>query len=79
MEYIDIAGFCKAVKLEEIRKQGHILTPGTICWCEEEEEDEEEFEEKMKRLTAELAEQMKEGKKLDEEIKKNLESIGYGL
>ncbi len=28
VEYQDIAGFCKAVKLEEIRKQGHILTPG---------------------------------------------------
>ena len=33
----------------------------------------------MKRLTVELSEQMKEGKKLDEEIKKNLESIGYEL
>jgi len=31
----------------------------------------------VKRLTAELSEQMKEGKKLDLEIKKNLESIGY--
>ena len=33
----------------------------------------------MKRLTAELSKQMKEGRKLDEEIKKNLEKIGYGL
>ena len=31
----------------------------------------------MKRLTAELSEQMKEGQKLDQEIKKNLESIGF--
>jgi hypothetical protein len=31
----------------------------------------------MERLTAELSEQMKEGKKLDEEIKKNLFSIGF--
>ena len=31
----------------------------------------------MKRLTAELSEQMKERKKLDTEIKKNLESIGF--
>ena len=55
VEYKDIAGFCKAVKLEEIRKQGHILTPGRYVGAEEEEEDEEAFEEKMKRLTAELA------------------------
>jgi len=31
----------------------------------------------MKRLTAELSKQMKEGKKLDQEIKKNLEGIGF--
>ena len=35
------------------------------------------FEEKMKRLTAELSDQMKEGRKLDEDIKKNLERIGW--
>jgi hypothetical protein len=31
----------------------------------------------MERLTAELAEQMKEAKKLDEEIKKNLATLGW--
>jgi len=31
----------------------------------------------MERLTSELSKQMDEGKKLDEEIKKNLESIGF--
>jgi len=33
----------------------------------------------MKRLTSELAEQMEEGKKLDEEIKKNLERMGFRI
>ena len=33
VEYKDVAGFCKAVKLEEIRKQGHILTPGRYIGC----------------------------------------------
>src|SRR5216110_1583055 len=27
-EYADVAGFCKAAKLDEIRKHGHVLTPG---------------------------------------------------
>ena len=27
-EYADEAGFCKAAKLEEIEKHGHVLTPG---------------------------------------------------
>ena len=39
----------------------------------------EVFDEKMKKLTVELAEQMKEANKLDEAIKKSLEGIGYGL
>ena len=33
----------------------------------------------MKKLTTELAEQMKEAKRLDEEIKKNLEKIGFKI
>jgi len=76
-EYADVLGFCKSASLEEIRKQSHILTPGRYVGAEEEEEDDELFEEKMKRLTSELAKQMEDGKKLDEEIKKNLSSIGF--
>ena len=76
-KYSDILGFCKSAKLDEIRKHGHILTPGRYVGAEEEEEDTELFEEKMKRLTAELSKQMQEGKKLDEEIKKNLVKIGF--
>jgi type I restriction enzyme M protein len=79
VEYRDVLGFCKAAKLDEIRKQGHILTPGRYVGAEEEEEDKEAFEERMKGLAAELAEQMKEGDRLDQEIKKNLEKIGYGF
>ena len=65
--------------LEEIRKQGYILTPGRYVGIEEEEEDDEVFEEKMKKLIKELAEQMEKAKRLDEEIKKNLESVGFAL
>ena len=77
--YEDIQGFCKSASIPEITKQGFILTPGRYVGTKEEEEDPEVFDEKMKRLTAELSLQMKEGQRLDEEIKKNLESIGYGL
>jgi type I restriction enzyme M protein len=77
--YQDVAGFCKAVKIGEIRKQGHILTPGRYVGTEEEEDDEEEFEEKMKRLTADFRKQFEESRKLDEEIKKNLETLGFEL
>lgn len=77
LQYKDIPGFCKSASLEEIRKHSHILTPGRYVGAEEEEEDKEAFEEKMKRLTAELAKQMQESRRLDEEIKKNLEKVGF--
>ena len=44
---------------------------------EEEEDDGIPFEDKIKELTSELAKQMVEGRRLDEEIKKNLAGIGF--
>ncbi|MGC9219590.1 MAG: N-6 DNA methylase [Athalassotoga sp.] len=77
--YEDIIGFCKSVTLEEIRKNGYILTPGRYVGMEEVEGDGEPFEEKMERLTSELSKLFKESRELEEEIKKNLKGIGYEL
>ena len=74
-EYRDIPGFCKSAKLEEIRKQGYILTPGRYVGFEEESEDDWVFDENMKKLTLELAEQFERSKELEEEIKRNLERL----
>ena len=46
---------------------------------EEQENDGIPFEEKMKILTDELKAQFEESHKLEEEIKKSLEAIGYGI
>lgn len=75
--YEDVLGFCKSATEEEISKHDFILTPGRYVGTEKEEDDGIPFEDKMKELTSELAKQMEEGKHLDEEIKKNLESIGF--
>lgn len=72
-------GFCKSVKIEEIKKQGYILTPGRYVGIEEMEEDEEAFEEKMKKLTSELSGQFKKSKDLEKEIKNNLKGLGYEI
>lgn len=77
--YADIQGFCKAAKLEDIRKHGHILTPGRYVGTEEVEDDGEPFDEKMKRLTQELSGQFKESDKLEKEIKENLAGIGWRI
>ena len=78
-KYEDIAGFCKIADLEEIKKNGYILTPGRYVGTEEIEEDFEVFEEKMKRLTAELSKHMEEEKRLNEEIRNQLSKIGFNL
>lgn len=79
-KYEDIKGFCKVASLDEVKKQGHILTPGRYVGVEEiEEEDDEKFKEKMKRLTSELKKQFKQSDELEAAIKKNLKGIGYEI
>ncbi len=77
-KYEDVAGFCMSAKTEEIRKHGHVLTPGRYVGAEAVEDDGEPFDEKMKRLTTLLRQQMEEGKKLDIAIQANLKDLGYG-
>lgn len=77
--YKDIPGFCKSATIEDIRKNNYILTPGRYIDFKEVKEDEQAFEEKMKKLTATLAEQMQKAKELDEAIKVNLKKIGFEL
>jgi len=75
--YADVAGFCKSVALEEIRKHDYVLTPGRYVGAAEVEEDSEPFEQKMKRLTATLEEQFVESAKLEKAIRANLTKLGY--
>ena len=78
-KYEDVAGYCKASTIEEIKENNYVLTPGRYVGTEEIEDDGIPFEEKMSDLTSKLAEQMKESAMLDEEIKKVLGAIGYGI
>ena len=77
-QYEDIPGFCKSATLDEIKKHGHVLTPGRYVGAAEVEDDGEPFAEKMERLTGELAEQFAESDRLEERIKVNLKGLGYG-
>ena len=76
-EYADVPGFCKAANLEDIRKHGHVLTPGRYVGAEAAEDDGERFEENMQRLTATLREQQAESARLDAAITANLKELGY--
>lgn len=72
-------GFSAVATTEDIAKQDYILTPGRYVGIADVEEDDEPFDEKMKRLTSELAKCFEESNRLQEQIKKNLEAIGYGM
>jgi type I restriction enzyme M protein len=77
-EYEDIPGFCKAAALEEIRRHGHVLTPGRYVGAEAQEDDGEPFAEKMSRLVKELRASQAEAAKLDAAIAANLRELGFG-
>ena len=75
--YDDTPGFCRSVPLDEIRKHGHVLTPGRYVGVEPQEDDGEPFDEKMRRLVTELTEQQAESARLDALIRKNLQALGF--
>lgn len=77
-EYEDVPGFCMSAPLEEVRKHGHVLTPGRYVGAAAQEDDGEPFEEKMQRLTTILREQQAEAANLDAAIVANLKELGYG-
>jgi type I restriction enzyme M protein len=75
--YADIPGFCKCATLDEIRKHGHVLTPGRYVGAAEVEDDGEPFEEKMARLSAQWRQQRAEAARLDAAIEANLRELGF--
>jgi type I restriction enzyme M protein len=75
----DEAGFCAVKSLQDIQAQDFILTPGRYVGIAAQEDDGEPFKDKMDRLTSELSELFKESHRLEDEIRKQLGSIGFGL
>lgn len=72
-------GYCKAVTLEDIAKQDYILTPGRYVGIAETKDDGEPFQEKMERLTTELSDLFAQSHDMEEEIRKQLASIGFTI
>lgn len=78
-DYANIKGFCKAVRLEDIRTANYTLVPGRYVDPAERDISSETFDVKMKRLTQRLETQMDTASALDIEIRKNLESLRHGV
>jgi type I restriction enzyme M protein len=74
-KYADAPGFCKAAALDDIRKHGHVLTPGRYVGAAATEEDDEPFETKLTRLTRILEEQFAAGAILDAAILTTIKAV----
>ena len=75
----DLPGFCKSASLDEVRRHGHVLTPGRYVGAELQPDDGEPFEAKMHRLVSELQAQQADGARLDAAIAENLKALGFPL
>src|SRR5205085_10153371 len=77
-DYADVPGFCKSASLDDIKKHGHVLTPGRYVGAGAADADDEPFDDKMHRLVATLRQQQAEAARLDAAITASLRELGYG-
>jgi type I restriction enzyme M protein len=75
--YKDMPGFCKAATLEDIKKNGYVLTPGRYVGLADEEDDGISFEERMQKISGELREAFEKGRILEGDIEKHLKDLGF--
>jgi len=73
---INEVSFAKVATLEEIARNGYVLTPGRYVGVKE-DEDETPFEEKMKAHYEELSKLLSEEAKLTDEVKKVFKALGF--
>ena len=70
----DIPGFCKGTNLDDIKSKDYSLNPGRYVGADESNKlSPEEIKEELRKTSAELFELMKEGKELEDKVKKILE------
>ena len=71
-DYEDVAGFCKSASVEEIEKNGFVLTPGRYVGALDAEDDGIPFGEKISLLSAQLSELSQKSNSLDTSIRSTL-------
>ena len=76
--YADVPGYCKSASLADVRKHGHVLTPGRYVGAMAQTDNAEPFDKKMQHLAAQWRKQQSEAAKLDALIEANLSELGYG-
>ncbi len=78
LDKIDETGFAKVATIEEIAKNGYVLTPGRYVGVDIKFDDERSFDEKMREYSEELSRLLKEEEELTRKVKKVLSSLVMG-
>ena len=73
-KYEDIKGVCNSASVERVKELDYVLTPGRYVGLPDEEDD-FNFNERFTKLKAEFEEQLKEEKRLNALINKNLKKV----
>jgi type I restriction enzyme M protein len=76
VEKIDEVAFAKVATIDEISKNGYVLTPGRYVGIKA-DEDETPFEEKMKTYSAELSKLLAEEEQLTKHIREVLKALNF--
>lgn len=79
LEEIDEVGFAKVAGIEDIARNGYVLTPGRYVGVRLEIDDKRTFDEKMRAYSEELSQLLRDEKELTGKIKEVLNSLGYRL
>ncbi len=73
--YENIPGYCKSVKLEDIRSHGHVLTPGRYVGAKTSDASEEDFHVTFAVLREKLTEQLSLAAEINERILNSIEKV----
>jgi type I restriction enzyme M protein len=74
----EVAGFCKAVSLKDVRTQAYALTPGRYVGAPEDDTDEIPFEDEFQKLSARLISQLDEAEVVGAKVRGILERLSNG-
>ncbi len=77
--YEDEPGFCKSVKMEELRTHGYVLMPGRYVGEAVTEEDEVPFEERFAELRTRLGDQFEQSEELGALIQERLGRVSVDV
>jgi type I restriction enzyme M protein len=75
----EVAGFCKAAMIDEIREHNYALTPGRYVGAAESDDPDEPFEDRFPHLAATLDEQFKQSAALEKQIRASLAEVAAAM